>query len=137
MSSSHPRERPDRSGLRSRAAVWAVLAVLGVGGALFAGCDVGGSGDDDDEETVATTSTTDTDTDTETTDTTEKEATAPSGTGNEQAGSEPTTTTTTPDQGGGGAYDPEQDVEGNDLAPPKGSPAEQFEKECKENPGIC
>jgi hypothetical protein len=36
-----------------------------------------------------------------------------------------------------GAYDPEQDVEGNDLPPPPGSPAAQFEQECAAHPVIC
>jgi hypothetical protein len=34
-------------------------------------------------------------------------------------------------------YDPERDVEGNDLPPPPGSPAAKFEKECAEHPVIC
>ena len=34
-------------------------------------------------------------------------------------------------------YDQEQDVEGNDIPPPPGSPAAQFEKECAEHPVIC
>lgn len=34
-------------------------------------------------------------------------------------------------------YDPEQDVEGNDIPPPPGSPAAQFEKQCAVHPGIC
>ena len=34
-------------------------------------------------------------------------------------------------------YNPEQDVEGNDIPPPPGSPAAQFEKECAAHPGIC
>lgn len=34
-------------------------------------------------------------------------------------------------------YDPEKDVEGNDLPPPPGSPAAKFEKQCSERPTIC
>ena len=36
-----------------------------------------------------------------------------------------------------GRHDSEQDVEGNDLLPPPGSPAEQFEKQCSAHPEIC
>jgi hypothetical protein len=34
-------------------------------------------------------------------------------------------------------HDPQPDVEGNDIPPPPGSPAAQFEKECAEHPVIC
>ena len=34
-------------------------------------------------------------------------------------------------------HDPQRDVEGNDIPPPPGSPAAQFEKECAEHPVIC
>jgi hypothetical protein len=117
-----------------------VLAVLGLSSLALGGCELGG-GDDDDA--VATKPTT-----------TAKEATTePSGNAG-QATTPPSTTTTTtttpesggtgtppPDSGGTGAppgtYDPEKDVEGHDIPPPPGSPAEQFEKECAENPEIC
>ena len=34
-------------------------------------------------------------------------------------------------------YNPELDVEGNDLPPPPGSPAAKFEQHCIEHPAIC
>jgi hypothetical protein len=36
-----------------------------------------------------------------------------------------------------GEHDPQRDVEGNDIPPPPGSPAAQFEKECAQHPVIC
>jgi hypothetical protein len=113
------------------------LALIGVSGVALGGCDLsGGDGDD----TVATTPTT-----------TETSPTAPpAGDGEGPTQPAPTTTNTTTPPGSGGAeapsggtgapqesYDPEKDVEGHDIPPPPGSPAEQFEKECAENPGIC
>ena len=35
-----------------------------------------------------------------------------------------------------GRHDSEQDVQGNDLLPPPGSPAEQFEQQCSTHPEI-
>lgn len=101
----------------SRIAVWAALAALAFAAAAFSGCDLPGMGDD---ETALTTTT---------------GATGPSGSGKKGSKDGP------PGSGGAqppqGAYDPEQDVEGNDIPPPPGSPAEKFEKACAENPGIC
>lgn len=130
---------PRLPGLPRRAAVWAAVAALGVGGAAFAGCDLPGTGDD--EETVATTPTT-----------TDTEATGPTGPSGENGGgggggggggrdkTPADTGPTVPESGGVGAedtYDPEQDTEENDLPPPAGSPQEQFEQACDENPGLC
>jgi hypothetical protein len=40
--------------------------------------------------------------------------------------------------GPGGSYDAERpDVEGNDVPPPPGSPAERFERTCERNPREC
>jgi hypothetical protein len=126
--------RPVRTGLARRLALLAAVAVLGLGGGALGGCG------DDDEETAATTPTT-----------TETEADVPtpppdeSGEG-DGGGSDQTpadTGTTVPESGGVGAddVDPEQhageDTEQNDLPPPPGSPAEQFEQECEANPEIC
>jgi hypothetical protein len=36
-----------------------------------------------------------------------------------------------------GRHDSEHDVEGSDLPPPPGSPAEQFEQQCSLHPAIC
>jgi hypothetical protein len=110
----------------------AAVALLGLGGAALGGCG------DDDEETAATTPTT--------TDTEANGPTGPSdqqvGGGGDGGGDDPTpadTGTTVPESGGVGVneHDPEQDTEQNDLPPPPGSPAEQFEQECEANPEIC
>jgi hypothetical protein len=114
-----------------RGAVWAAVAVLGVASATLAGCDVTG----DDDESVATTPTTPTTTDTATGSAPGPGTTEESVTGEGQ--SEPTEPTSGGTEAPEAAYDPEQDVEGHDIPPPKGSPAEQFEKECAENPEIC
>jgi hypothetical protein len=123
----------------ARFAATAVLA-LGIGGTALAAC--GG----DDEPTAATTTPTTTgaagDGDSEGTaqveDTNEggtvdqapaPEAPAPTDTG---SGSAPPSSGGTPP-----AYDPEQDSPENDIPPPPGSPAEQFEQECEQNPEIC
>ena len=44
---------------------------------------------------------------------------------------------TTPQSQSGGAQAPQQDTPQNNVAPPKGSPADKFEKFCKQNPGAC
>ncbi len=114
-------------------ATWIVVAVLGVGGAALPGCDLTGS---DEEDTVATTPTT-----------TGTDATAPTAPSSQNGGgggggedqTPADTGPTVPESGGVGSedYDPEQDVPGHDIPPPPGSPQEQFEQECAENPGIC
>jgi hypothetical protein len=40
-------------------------------------------------------------------------------------------------QGGTGGAQPPPDTEQNDVPPPAGSPAEQAERFCEENPGAC
>jgi hypothetical protein len=49
----------------------------------------------------------------------------------------PTQTQTTPSAPSGGAQSPQPDTQQNDVAPPKGSPADRFEQFCKDNPGAC
>jgi hypothetical protein len=114
-------------------ATWVAVAVLGMSGAALPGCDLTGS---DDEDTAATTPTT--------TETDAKAPTGPSGQngGGGGGGDDQTpadTGPTVPESGGvgGDEYDPEQDAPGHDIPPPPGSPQEQFEQECAENPGIC
>ena len=48
----------------------------------------------------------------------------------------PSTPQTVPSTGGEAAPPP-TDSEDNDIPPPAGSPAEQFEQACEENPEIC
>jgi hypothetical protein len=40
-------------------------------------------------------------------------------------------------QGGTGGAQPPPDTEQNDVPPPAGSPAEQAERFCEQNPGAC
>jgi hypothetical protein len=83
----------------------------------FAGC-----GDDQDPEVTLPTISVEDTTATEQTDATETEA----------------GTTTAPGTGGTPSYDPNQeDSPSNDKPPDPGSPEEQFENFCKENPGAC
>jgi hypothetical protein len=49
----------------------------------------------------------------------------------------PAQTQTAPSAPSGGAQSPQQDTQQNDVAPPKGSPADRFEQFCKDNPGAC
>ena len=117
--------------MRGRTALWAAVGLLALSGAALSGCDVPVvSGDD--EETIVTTPTTGPET---------TGPTGPSG-GNGGGGGDKTpadTGPTVPESGGVGAdgYDPEQDIEGNDLPPPPGSPQEQFEQACEANPDAC
>jgi cell division protein FtsN len=119
---SHP---PARSPARLAAA--AVVALLAIA--------VPGCGSDDEPATTSTTST----------------ATGPTGPeerpghGSKPDGDAegaispspaPSTPQTTPSTGGETAPPPE-DSEENDIPPPAGSPAEQFEQACEENPEIC
>jgi hypothetical protein len=117
-----------RARLRA-AALWAVVIVLALGGGAVAAC-----GGDDEEPAAQTTTTT---TEAQTT-----QATQPSGDAGEGDVSpeeeDPTpadTGPTVPETGGVGVE--EQDTEENDLPPPPGSPAEQFEQECEQHPEIC
>jgi hypothetical protein len=123
----------------ARLAAAAILA-LGIAGVAL------GCGDDDDEPVAVTT--------TPTTGATGADESVSAGnddgTGDDQpadqapteGGSAPTDTgteTPPPSSGGSGGstYDPEQDSPENDVPPPPGSPAEQFEQECEQNPEIC
>jgi hypothetical protein len=115
-----------RARLRA-AALGAVVIVLALGGGAVAAC--GG----DDEEPAAQTTTIEDET---------TQATQPSGDAGEGDVSpeeeDPTpadTGPTVPETGGVGVE--EQDTEENDLPPPPGSPAEQFEQECEQHPEIC
>jgi hypothetical protein len=111
-----------------RIAVWAAVGAVALAGGAFSGCDILGG---DGEETVATTPTT---TGTEATGTAAPPAVAGEGSTVPEGGG------TEPPSGGTGApqdYDPEQDVPGNDIPPPPGSPQAQFEQECAQNPEIC
>jgi hypothetical protein len=131
--------RSARSGPARRFALLAAVTVLGLGGAVLAGCG-------DDEETASTPTTTD------------AEATGPTGPSDQAGGggggggggedqTPADTGPTVPESGGVGAddhdaeqdtgHDPEEDTEENDVPPPPGSPAEQFEQECEANPEIC
>ena len=46
-------------------------------------------------------------------------------------------TTTAPDTGGTGTTQQPKDTAKNDVPPPAGSPQEQFEQFCEQNPGAC
>jgi hypothetical protein len=132
------RAAPGRSAGARRPAAWAAIAVLGLAGTAVGGCDLSGS----DEDTVAETPTT-----------TSKTGTTEATTTESQGGEPPTPTTTTttppgsgdtgapPESGGTGApqgkYDSEKDVEGHDIPPPPGSPAEKFEQACDQDPALC
>jgi hypothetical protein len=130
--------RSARSGPARRFALLAAVAVL-LGGAALAGCG-------DDEETASTPTTPD------------AEATGPTGPSDQAGGggggggggedqTPADTGPTVPESGGVGAddhgaeqetgHDTEEDTEENDVPPPPGSPAEQFEQECEANPEIC
>jgi hypothetical protein len=129
--------RSARGGPAPRFALLAAVAVLGLGGTALAGCG-------DDEETAATTPTT---TDTEATGPTGPSDQSGGGGGGAVGGEDQTpadTGPTVPESGGVGADDhdaeqgtPEEDTEENDVPPPPGSPAEQFEQECEAHPEIC
>jgi hypothetical protein len=117
---------------RARVAAWAAIAVLGLGGAAFSGCDIGG---DEDEPAATTPAATETTGETGPTD-------RSGGDGSADGGADPTpedTGPTVPESGGVGAddYDPEKDSPENDLPPPPGSPQEKFEQACDQNPGLC
>ena len=110
-------------GAAARRLGWAatalVAAVLGL-----AAC-----GDDDTETTTGTTSTT------------ENTPTGSDTSGTTTTG-ETTTTSTAEDSGSGGTgsgqnYDPEEDTAQNDIEPPEGSAAEEFEEQCEKNPESC
>jgi len=75
--------------------------------------------------------------------TTEKDRTTTTSPG---SGEQTTTTNTAPEGSGGstapgnqsgGAAAPGSDTQGNDQPPPKGSPAERFERFCRDNPSAC
>src|SRR5215216_2744699 len=119
-----------RAGPSGRLALLAAVAAIGLGAAALAGCG-------DDEETVATTTTTTTETGT--TETTAPPEQTGGGGGTTDDPTPADTGPTVPESGGVGADDhqSEQDVEGNDVPPPPGSPAEQFEQECEAHPEIC
>jgi hypothetical protein len=103
---------------RSRATLAALCAALSLAALPVVGC-----GDDDDETTSSVTTTTEEPApQDETTTTTESGDDSGGGSG----GTAP---------GGGGGYG--QDREGNDVPPPEGSPAEEAEQTCLENPGAC
>jgi hypothetical protein len=46
-------------------------------------------------------------------------------------------TTTAPDTGGTGTTKQPKDTAKNDVPPPSGTPQEQFEQFCEQNPGAC
>jgi hypothetical protein len=121
-----------RAGPSGRLALLAAVAAIGLGAAALAGCG-------DDEETVATTTPTTTGTGTGTTETTAPPEQTGGGGGTTDDPTPADTGPTVPESGGVGADDhqSEQDVEGNDVPPPPGSPAEQFEQECEAHPEIC
>lgn len=101
-----------------------LLALGLVAGALA----LGGCGDDE------------TTTDTGTSSTTGNTPTGQTTTDTSTAGE--TTTGSTSGSGGtgysaGGGYDPEDDTEDNDIEPPEGSEADEFEQACEDNPGAC
>ena len=117
-----------RSPRRVALALSCLVLALGAGG--IAGC-----GDDDSETTTPTT-----------------EPATPTGPTGPTTGDQPQGS----DQGGGGDVDLEdgtvtpppeadpdnlpagpQDSPGNDVPPPEGSPAENFENYCDENPEAC
>jgi hypothetical protein len=105
---------------RSRRAATLLAAVALALASVAAGC-----GDDDNETTTseptATTTTDPTTTDTNTnTDTTTD-----------------TTTTDTDTNGSGGTSPGEDDTAKNDIPPKPGSPAEEFEEYCDQNPEAC
>jgi hypothetical protein len=123
----------DRAAARSlrRVALGLICVVLALGAGGFAGC-----GDDDSDSTTPTT-----------------EPATPTGPTGPTSGSE---SDEGKEQGSGGDVDledgtvtppPETDPEnlptepedspGNDVPPPPGSPAEQFENFCDENPEAC
>ena len=54
-------------------------------------------------------------------------------------GEDPSTAPLSPGEGDGtgGSSDTTPDSPGADAAPPAGSPAERFERECEENPAAC
>jgi hypothetical protein len=58
-------------------------------------------------------------------------------TGTTGATSVQTPTQTAPSAPSGGTQAPQNDTPQNDVAPPKGSPADRFEQFCKDNPGAC
>lgn len=102
---------------RSRAAI-----LLLAGGAAVCLLSLAGCGDDQDPEvTVPTISVEQT--------TTEQAGATETGAG---------TTTTPPADGGTPSYDPEApDSAGNDKPPDPGSPEQQFEQFCEQNPQAC
>jgi hypothetical protein len=114
---------------RRGTALGAVVLIVALAGAGVAGC-----GGDDDEPAAATATTT---TEAQTT-----QATQPSGDGREgevapeEADPTPADTGPTVPETGGVGVD-EQDTEENDIPPPPGSPAEEFEQQCEQNPEIC
>ena len=129
-----PYRKAGAAGL-ARVTLWAAIAVVGLGGAAFSGCDLT---DGDDDDSVTTTPAT---TGTETTGATgqsDKSGGGPVG-GDQTPETPEDTGPVVPESGGVGAddYDPEADSPENDLPPPPGSPQEKFEQACDENPGLC
>jgi hypothetical protein len=98
-----------------------VTALLLALGAIALGGLLAGCGDDEDPEVTVPTISVE--------ETTATDLTVPTETG---------ATTTAPDDGGTPSYDPNQDDSpSNDKPPEPGSPEEQFENFCKQNPGAC
>jgi hypothetical protein len=103
---------------RRRLALALLLPALLIGAA--------GCGDDDDDETTPSV--------------TVPAATeaAPETTTAAPTTTETTPTTTKPKTGGTPSYDPAKpDAPENDVPPPPGSPQEQFEQLCEQNPAAC
>ena len=97
-----------------------IVGVLAGSGLAIAGC-----GDDNDSVDTGTSSST------------ENTPTGETTTTSTTTGDTTTTSTEQSESGGTGAYDPEEDTEDNDIAPPEGSQAEELEEECEKNPGAC
>jgi hypothetical protein len=115
---------------RQRAHSRAARRRLGWGAIALAAAVLALAGCGDDEEGTTTRSTT-----------TDAEATT---TGETTTGTTTTgTTTTSGGQGGSGgtpsdgSYNPEQDTAQNDIEPPEGSPAAEFEEQCEKHPESC
>jgi hypothetical protein len=101
---------------RRRLALALLLPALLIGAA--------GCGDDDDEETTPSVTAP------------AATETAPPTTATPTTTTEPTTTK--PKTGGTPSYDPvKPDTPENDVPPPPGSPQEQFEQLCEQNPAAC
>ncbi|MBM3666123.1 MAG: hypothetical protein FJW90_01345 [Actinobacteria bacterium] len=102
---------------RSRGAALLLAGAASLCLLVFAGC-----GDEEDPEVTLPTISVEETTATEQTEATETEA----------------GTTAAPENGGTPSYDPDKpDSASNDKPPDPGSPEEQFENFCKQNPGAC